>query len=144
VTRRELSKRWPHIKRYLRIEPSGWVEDELHWWDAKAYLLSPEEQAAGYEEQADFYEFRLEQRRDTLANDPHLRGLVEEWTESMTYCSRRCAADARGEDPGEWVPQWMRRPDLAAAKEARVAKIIAELDARERAEAPVLHLRRAG
>jgi hypothetical protein len=38
----------------------------------------------------------------------------------------------------------MRRPDLAAAKEARVAKIIAELDARERAEAPVLHLRRAG
>ena len=93
---------------------------------------------------ADFYEFRLEQRAGELAEDPHLRGLVEEWTESMTYCARRCAAVARGEDPGPWVPQWERRPDLAAAKEARVAAIVAELDARELAETPVRHLRKAG
>ena len=43
-----------------------------------------------------------------------MRRLVEEWTDSMAYCCRRSAARARGEDPGEWVPQWKRRPDLVS------------------------------
>lgn len=76
-----------------------------------------------------------------MAGDDSKRGLVEEWTDDMAYCARRCAVYARGEDPGEWVPQWERRPDLAAAKRARVAKIIAELDAERE---PARHLRKVG
>ncbi len=140
-----MSRRWPHIKRWLRVEPSGFVEDGFVWWWSIEETLSLEERAAGNEEWADFFEFRLEQRRDNLAADEHLRGLVVEWTESMTYVLRRCAAVARGEDPGPWVAQWERRPDLAAAKRARVDQIIAEVDAEpEPAEVPVQHLRKAG
>lgn len=81
-------------------------------------------------DRADFYEFRLAQRADELARDHRLRNLVAKWTDAMAYCCRRCAAFARGEDPGEWVPQWERRPDLEAASQAIVAEIIAEVDAR--------------
>jgi hypothetical protein len=50
-----------------------------------------------------------------------------------------------GDDPGPWVAQWERRPDLAAAKRARVDTIIAEVDAEpEPVEMPVQHLRKAG
>lgn len=56
-------------------------------------------------------------------------GPLEEWTDEMAYGCRRCAAYARGEDPGEPVPLSVRRPDLYAAKRARVAEIIAEVDA---------------
>ena len=54
------------------------------------------------------------------------------------------AVRARGADPGPWVQQWERRPDLATAKRARVAKIIAERDGPERAEEPAWQLRRVG
>jgi hypothetical protein len=74
-----------------------------------------------------------------LAADEGKRGLMSEWTDSMAYCSRRCAVRARGADPGPWIQQWERRPDLAAAKRARVAKIIAEL-----AEEPAPQLRKVG
>jgi hypothetical protein len=143
VTGREMSERWPHIRRYLRVEPSGWVEDTFHWWHFanERVSLPSAEVAAAYEEWADFYEFRLEQRAHELAVDHHKRGLVVEWTESMAYCCRRCATYARGEDPGEWIPQRERRPDLAAAKDARVAEIITELDAQRQ---PIRHLRKAG
>lgn len=141
----EVSKRWPHIQRYLRVEPSGRVKDEFHWWWSVEETLSPADQTAGNEEWALFYEWRLEQRAAELANDSHLRGLVEEWTDEMAYACRRCAAYARGEDPGEPVPMRVRRPDLYAAKMARVDKIIADARARrEPAEEPVLHLRKAG
>ncbi|MPZ83106.1 MAG: hypothetical protein GEV28_23020 [Actinophytocola sp.] len=92
--------------------------------------MSPVERAAAYEEWADFYEWCLEQRAAELAGDRVKRHLVAEWTDSMTYCCRRSAAWARGEDPGEWVPQSQRRPDLHAEHLAIVAEIIAELDAR--------------
>jgi hypothetical protein len=143
VTSRELSSRWPHIGQWLRLEPSGWVKDHyVRWYFAHEKVSLPSvEMAAAYLEWADFYEFRLAQRTDELAADPGLRGLVEEWTDDMAYCCRRCAAHARGEDPGEWVPQWERRPELAAAKRARVAKIIAKLDAqRQPAEQPARHV----
>ena len=140
LTGREVSNRWPHIKRWLRVEPSGRVEDAFRSFCWAEDTLNPADRAAANEEWADFWGFRLEQRAGELAGDDHKRGLVEEWTDSMVYLSRRCAAIARGEDPGPWVPQWERRPDLAAAKDARVAKIIAELDAGEQAE----QQRRAG
>lgn len=47
----------------------------------------------------------------------------------MAYIARRCAAFARGEDPGQPVRLWERRPDLDAASRKIVAEIIAELEA---------------
>jgi hypothetical protein len=132
LTGREVSDRWPHIRRYLLVDGStGRVEDDyLSWYFVHERVSLPcGEVAAGFEEWASFYEWRLEQRAEELAGDASGRGLLEEWTDSMTYLARRCAAAARGEDPGEWVPQRERRPDLMAAKRARVAKIIAELEA---------------
>ncbi|ALG13618.1 hypothetical protein AOZ06_48215 [Kibdelosporangium phytohabitans] len=132
MTARELSKRWPNIRPWLRVNPeTETINDEYHqWFFAKSFAQPPRpELAAAYDEWADFYEFQLEQRADELARDEHKRGLVEDWTEEMTYTARRCAAEARGEDPGDWVPQRQRRPDLYAAKEARVANIFATLDA---------------
>jgi hypothetical protein len=139
-----MSKRWPHIKRFLRVESSGDVEDDFHWWWSAENTLSPAERTAANEEWADFYEWRFEQRADELAGDHHKRGLIEEWTDSMAYMCRRCAAFARGDDPGPWVPQWERRPDLAAAKRARVDEIIADLNAQQSAEAPDQYLRKVG
>jgi hypothetical protein len=66
----------------------------------------------------DFYEWRLEQRADDLADDRVRRYLTAKWTDSMAYCRRRMAAFARGEDPGEWVLQSRRRPDLDAEDRA--------------------------
>lgn len=132
VSGREMVDRWPHIKRFLRLESSGWVEDEFHWWSSTEKLLSPAERAAAYDEWADFYEFRLALRAAELSTDRIKRHLVEEWTDSMAYCCRRCAAVARGEDPGEWVPQHLRRPDLDTESRAIVAEIVERLDMDDR------------
>lgn len=70
--------------------------------------------AAAHEEWADFFEWRLEQQADELADDPVERHLMARWTDSMAYCCRRLATFARGGDPGEAVPQHVRRPDLGA------------------------------
>jgi hypothetical protein len=118
--RKWFSEQWPHIARYLREpEPSGWVEDKFANWSRYADELSPADRAAGYEEWADFYEWRLVQRADELARDPGKRHLVEEWTDSMAYCCRRSAVFARGGDPGEWISDKERRPDLHAQGLAR-------------------------
>lgn len=106
----EVMERWPHIRRFLRVEPSGRVEAVFPRWQLAT--LSAAEQAVAYEEWADFYEWRLQQRATELAGDPVKHHLVAAWTDSMVYVSRRLAASARGEDPGEWVPQYQRRPDL--------------------------------
>lgn len=124
---REIVCRWPHIERFLRVESPGWVESDFHWWLRAAGTLSQNERAAAHEEWADFFEWRLEQRAAELANDRTLRHLVTEWTDSMAYCSRRLAAVARGADPGEWIPQHARRPELEAERRAIVADIIAGL-----------------
>lgn len=107
----EDSPRWPHITRFLHVE-SGWVEDDFLTWCITRERLTPAERAAGNEEWADFYEWRLAQCADELAGDLSRRRLVERWTDSMAYCCRRSAAWARGENPGEWVPQHVRRPEL--------------------------------
>ena len=57
---------------------------------------------------ADFFEWRLRE----FAGDARARRLLAQWTDSMAYTCRRVAARARGVDPGEWVPQHERRPDL--------------------------------
>lgn len=132
VSGREVSNRWPHIGRALHVDSAGNVEDDFfgwEWWSRDT--LSAAEQAAAYEEWADFYEWRLAQRADELANDRVKRHLVEEWTDSMAYCCRRSAAWARGDDSGEWIPQYVRRPDLDAESRAIVAEIVAALDADE-------------
>ncbi|MGH3762969.1 hypothetical protein [Actinophytocola sp.] len=123
-----ISARWPHIARFLHVTASGGVDHEVIPWLSIDGHLSPAERAAGNEEWADFFEWRLEQRADELAGDRIRRHLVEKWTDSMAYTCRRCAAWARGTDPGEWVPQRLRRPDLDAEGEAIMNKTIAELD----------------
>ena len=87
----------------------------------------------------------MEQRAEELAADRTLRHLVMEWTDSMVYCCRRSAAYARGEHPGEWIAQHVRRPDLDAEGRAIVAEIITRLDAGPQpATAPDRRLRKAG
>jgi hypothetical protein len=70
----------------------------------------------------------LVQREPELGGDRRKRHVVAKWTDSMVYSCRRSAAWARGEDPGECVPQAQRRPDLYAESQAIVAEIIAELN----------------
>ena len=126
---RDFANRWPHIGRFLRIDDStGWINGEFHRWDW--WIRDAAERADGYEEWADFYEWHLGQRVDELAGDHRKRNHVERWTADMAYCVRRCAAYARGEDPGEPVPLAVRRPDLEAAHRAIVAELVAELNAR--------------
>lgn len=139
----EVLNRWPHIRRFLRVESAGWVDGAFHVWDW--WVRDTVERAVGYEEWAGFYQFRLEQRAEELAGDYRKRNLVERWTDDMVYLCRQCAAYARGEDPGEPVPLSVRRPDLEATHRAIVAEIIAEPDTRRRAAgAPIRHLRKAG
>lgn len=132
----ETVNRWPHLGRFLKVDSLGGVDGDFAGWswcvEAK---LSPGERAAAYEEWADFWEWRLVQREPELARDRRMRHLVAKWTDSMTYSCRRSAAWARGEDPGAWVPQSQRRPDLYAEGQAIVVDIIAGLDPRHQ---PVL------
>jgi hypothetical protein len=125
----QISKQWPHIARFLHVEPSGWVEDDHLGFSNTEDRLPPAERAAAFEEWADFYEWQLVQRAAELATDRVKRHLVTEWTDSMAYSCRRSAAFARGEHPGPWVSLSVRRPDLAEEKLAIVADIIANLDA---------------
>jgi hypothetical protein len=119
---RRFSDQWPHIARFIRAaDPTGWVGDNFCGWSRHAEKLNPAERAAAYEEWADFYEWRLKQRAAELAGDRCKRYLVKQWTDNMTYCCKRSAIWARGDDPGEWVPQWQRRPDLHAESLAIVA-----------------------
>jgi len=129
-----ISSRWPSIGRFVSVDGStGEVGDDFAGWSRRADELDPARRAVGYAEWADFWEWRLEQRAAELAGDRRKRHLVATWTDSMAYCCRRSAAWARGEDPGDWIPQHMRRPDLTAEGRAVVAEIIAELDARQTA-----------
>jgi hypothetical protein len=110
---REVVNRWPRIARFLNVEPTGWISARFHVWDFwTRETLSPAEQAATYEEWAEFYAWRLK-----TTGDPLERRRLEQWTDDMVYTCRRCAAYARSEDPGEWIPSWQRRPRLAHADE---------------------------
>ena len=128
----DASNRWPHIRRFLWVdEATDRIDDDyLTWHFATERVSFPSAKvAAAYEEWADFFEWCLAWRADELAAGRVKRHLVEEWTDSMAYCCRRSAAWARGDDPGEWVPQHQRRPDLDAEGRAIVIEIIAGLDA---------------
>jgi hypothetical protein len=130
----EKANQWPHIARFLNKNDSGRVDYDFLSFCCAERTLSPAERAASNEEWADYFEYRLTQRADELAGDHVKRHLVETWTDSMVYLSRRCAAVARGEDPGPWIAQHLRRPDLQATARAIAQEIVAELDAEDAAE----------
>lgn len=121
----QISNRWPHIARFLRVDSAGWVDDDYLSFSRAEDRLHPADQAASYEEWADFYEWRLAQRTDELARDRVKRHLVAEWTDGMAYSCRRSAAFARGEHPGPCIPLSVRRPDLDTERRAIAAEIIA-------------------
>jgi hypothetical protein len=109
----KLAKKWPCIARFLEVESTGWVTATFHRWDSWTRVsLSQAELATTYEEWAEFYEWRLKSTDDRYRHPG-----LEEWTDDMVYACRRCAAYARGEDPGEWVPSWKRHPNLAYVDE---------------------------
>ncbi|MBP2326793.1 putative YcjX-like family ATPase [Kibdelosporangium banguiense] len=132
AARKKISEQWPRIARFLG--PTGlanYIDDDFSHWSRHAEDLTPAERAAAYEEWADFYEWRLKQRATELADDRCKRYLVAEWTDSMAYCCRRSAAWARGEDPGAWLPQQERRPDLYAESLAIVTETVPQLNMRQ-------------
>jgi len=123
--------RWRHIARFLWVDAAtGRVDDDyVGWHFANKRVSRPAtEVAAACDEWADFFEWRLAQRAAELADDRVKRHLVEKWTDSMAYCCRRSATRAKGDDPGEWVPQHERRPDLDAEGRAIADEIVARLD----------------
>lgn len=130
-TRCELAERWPLIGRWLRIK-YGELDFDYFGWSSYVERcgVAGEVVAAMYEQQIAYYEWRLERRRPELAGDRLTWHLVEEWTDTMVYCCRRSAAFARGDDPGEWVVQSVRRPDLVAQSCAITDEIIAGLGPR--------------
>jgi hypothetical protein len=105
----ELADRWPRIALFLRVDPGGWISPSLHWFESCKRGWEPAEQAAAWEEFADFYRWRLARQPRELA------GNLQEWTDDMVYLCLRCAAEARGEDPGEWLPSWVRRPGVTGS-----------------------------
>jgi hypothetical protein len=115
--------RWPHINPFLRLEAAGWMADDFQRWQEVEKDLDPAERAAANEEWAHFFEWRLGQRTAELADDRVKRHLVTKWTDDMAYLCRRAARHARGEDPGDWVPQRQRRPELDLEGRAIVADL---------------------
>lgn len=106
----ELAERWPLIGWWLDVTCSGWVNGKDGPWSegAKSRGLTVDEVAAGYEQWAQFYEWRRDRRTAERGWD----SITERWTDSYCYVLRRLAARARGEDPGPWIEQWERRPDI--------------------------------
>jgi hypothetical protein len=126
-----VASRWRHIARFLNVDEAGNIGyDFLGFWCFEK-TLEAAERAAANDEWADYFEYRLVQRAGELAGDRVKRHLVEEWTDSMVYLTRRCATYARGEDPGPWLPQHVRRPDIAATGRTIADEIMAELEAED-------------
>ena len=119
----EVVERWPHIWRFLRLEPAGSIDVDFWRWN----LFPPgrEDMAEAHEEWADFFEWRFQRQAAGLAARPIERHLLAVRTDSMAYCHRRLAAFVRGEDPGECVPQHVRRPDLDAESRRLAERIVA-------------------
>jgi hypothetical protein len=141
--------RWRHIARFLSVDAAtGLVDDDYVGWQVanKRASRPSTEVAAACDEWADFFEWLLAQRAAELAGDRVKRHLVTEWTDSMAYSCRRSAARARGDDPGEWVPQRERRPDLAAEGRAIADDIAARLDEQDDAAppSPLAHIDESG
>lgn len=117
LTWEAIAHRWPHIAPYLLIDrATGEIEDYyFHWHFANEAVEYPnEEAAAALEEWADYNAWRLEKRLPALANDRSGRCFSERLADEIIYSHKREAAVARGEDPGERIPQHVRRPELYA------------------------------
>jgi hypothetical protein len=105
----KLRRRWPLIARWVEVDPSGWVASGYMWWcAAKRDGLDGAELATCLEQWAHFYEWR----RDGETAEHGWDYTREVWTDGICYVLRRSAAEARGQDPGPWVEQWERRPDI--------------------------------
>lgn len=112
--RAELTKRWPKIGQWLRVQRGEVSFDDVGWMSSvQRNAVHGEDLATAYEQQAAYYEWLLKQRTTGhLADDRIGQHLCAKWTDSMTYCCRRLASLARGDDPGAWISQHVRRPDL--------------------------------
>lgn len=117
----ELSERWPLIGWWVTVERSGWVDGNESAWSGGAEIrgLTVDEISAGYEQWAQFYEWRRDRRTAEHGWDY----FSEVWTDSYAYVLRRLSVLARGDDPGPWIDQHERRPDIfKRAKENRDAR----------------------
>src|SRR5689334_21257054 len=63
----ELAERWPRIALFLRVDSGGWISASLHWFDSCRRGWEPADQAAAWEEFADFYRWRLARQPRELA-----------------------------------------------------------------------------
>lgn len=132
LTQEFVSASWPHIARHLHIDrATNTIDDSYFTWQfANERVRLPNlEFAAALEEWADYYAWSFERRRPRFGDDRNTRSLVERWTDSIVYLLQRRAAYARGEDPGNFVPQWERRPGLDAEHWEIVDEIAAKMDA---------------
>lgn len=122
--RAELAQRWPAIGRWLRVHRGEVCFDYIGWtFSVDRHGVRGEELATALEQQIAYYEWLLEQRvSGHLAGHRLGQYVCTKWTDSMTYCCRRMACFARGENPGAWVDQHERRPDLAAEGDALAAR----------------------
>lgn len=92
-----LEGRWTRIEYALTVARSGYVDCDYFViagrMDHRGVV--GEERAETWEELAAFYEWRLTQRAEEMAQSPSLRYLLVTWTDSMCYSLRRSAANAR-------------------------------------------------
>lgn len=118
--RSELAERWPEIGRWLYIHDGEVLFDDGEWLHcAERNRVRGEELATAYEQQAAYYEWLLVQRlTGHLAGDRLGQYLCATWAAEVIYSCQRLATRARGDDPGERVPVWVRRPDLDAEGDA--------------------------
>lgn len=118
----DVTGRWPHIRRGLHVNAAGMVDDDYIGWQRHALnRLNPSQLAVAYEQWADYYQWRFDQRAAELATNPTLFRLAAKWTDSMVYSCLRSAVWARGDDPGAPLRQWERRPDLYPASRPAAA-----------------------
>ena len=115
------SQQWPHIARYLPKGRDSAGAAFIRWVCGVDGRLSPDESAACYEEWAAYFEWDLARQTTDHTGDPTRLHLLTRWTDSMAYCCRRSAMQERGDDPGEWVPQYVRRPDYTASASTDLA-----------------------
>jgi hypothetical protein len=120
----ELEERWSRIEYALTVARSGYVDCDYVAISGRLDHRGVEgaERAETWEELAAFYEWRLTQRADEMADSWSLRYLLVTWTDSMCYSLRRSAAYARGDDPGPVIPQSQRIPEVYAELHARLER----------------------
>jgi hypothetical protein len=117
----EITSRWPHIKRFLCVEPGGWIADDFQSWCTIEKSLNPVDRVAANEGR--LLRVATGAAGHRTGPQPNKAPPLTEWTDSMAYCCRRSAAWARGEDSGVWVSQSWRRPDLTEEYRAIIGNL---------------------